>query len=68
MSVRIMVRGEDGILFCFKNGVKECDAAIDRAIEEAEESYPYGSVFIESEVISEADFFNHLENERFSDE
>jgi hypothetical protein len=63
-----MVVGEDGMEFCYKNGIPENDEKIARAIEEAEESYPCGTVFCESEALSEADFFNHVENDRYSDE
>lgn len=38
-KVRIMVRGEDGMEFCFKNNIPE--HSINDSFEECNESYPY---------------------------
>lgn len=44
---RVMVTGEDGVLFCTKNNVKETE--LDDEFDHAQENYPYGRVFIELE-------------------
>lgn len=42
---RIMVRGEDGVEFCYRN--KVCMRDVNYYMEEAQEEFPCGDIFIE---------------------
>ena len=44
---RVMVRGEDGTLFCYEDDVFDED--VSDVIAEAEESYPCGSIWVEDQ-------------------
>ena len=59
MSNRIMVRGEDGMLFCFKNFIQDED--LEKQLDEAEYDYPCAQIWTEEEGV----FFYDNENENW---
>ena len=47
MRYRVMVEGEDHTLFCYSDDL--ADFQVDDEVKDAEEDYPCGQVFVESE-------------------
>lgn len=58
--VRIMVQGEDGVVFCVKNNISKDDDLLELAIAGVERSYPEGRVFTEDEEMTSAGYRRSL--------